>query len=147
VNSCCTVESSKPTPCPQCGTVGPVIGELPVRPHRGESTTGSWQFCPNLECAVVYYLGDETVDDKHVITQVAEKATGKPTPICFCFAHTADDIAKDLRVNDTSTIQASVKDAVANGLCACEHLNPSHNCCLPDIHRSVKAAKAAASAD
>jgi len=115
-------------------------------PHRATPVDGDWQFCPNDDCPVVYYLAEDVVDDQGVITRVANKALDKPTPVCFCFAHTADDIAVDLRTNGSSTIQKSIKDAVANGFCACEHLNPSGRCCLPDVHRAVKAAKESSAA-
>jgi hypothetical protein len=89
----------------------------------------------------VYYLDETTVDTDAVITQVAHKATNRPVPVCFCFAHTADDLVVDAVSHDgTSTIKAVIKQAVADGHCACEHLNPSTKCCLADIHRTLKSA-------
>ena len=78
------------------------------------------------------------MDENEVITKVGSKASAKPTPVCYCFAHTADSLARDLEVNGTSTAKTAVKAAVAEGFCACEHLNPSGACCLPDIHRALK---------
>ncbi len=89
----------------------------------------------------MYYLDKATVDTDAMITQVAHKAIGRPTPVCFCFAHTADDIVADAAAHDgASTIKAEIKQAVADGHCACEHLNPSTKCCLADIHRTLQAA-------
>ena len=68
----------------------------------------------------------------HLRTQVAHKALDKPTPVCS--SHTPDDIDAN---NGTSTIKADVKTAVADGFCACEHLNPSEKCCLAGIHRTI----------
>jgi hypothetical protein len=91
----------------------------------------------------VYYLGEVTVDEDAAIAQVAHKATHRPVPVCFCFAHTADELVADAAANGgTSTIKAAIKQAVADGYCACEHLNPSTKCCLADIHRTLKAAAA-----
>ncbi len=140
MSSCCTKsDPTDPTPCPRCGTTGPVVGERPVLPHRPTAEEGPWQFCPDTACPVVYYLGGDTLVAGDLRTQVDHKALDRPTPVCFCFSHTRDDLAADLRRNGgQGTIKATIKEAVAEGFCACEHLNPSGNCCLADIHRTIK---------
>ena len=86
----------------------------------------------------MFFLDDSVVDQDVVVTRVGLKATDKPIPVCFCFAHTIGDLAADLREHDgRSTIKSAVKAAVAAGHCACEHLNPTGTCCLVDIHRAV----------
>ncbi|RLE19045.1 MAG: hypothetical protein DRJ50_12555 [Actinobacteria bacterium] len=108
-------------------------------PHNPNAQDGAWQYCANTECDVIYYLDADIVDTDNVITQVCDKATDKPTPACFCFAHTPDEIQADFIEHDgVSTIKAEVKAAVADGLCSCEHLNLSGKCCLADIHRTIK---------
>jgi len=147
MSSCCSTDlDADPGPCPQCGEAGPVIGHQPVQPHRPNVKEGSWQHCATLDCPVIYYLEADIVTADQVRTQVAHKALDKPTPICFCFSHTTDDLAADLAANDgVSTIKAAIKVAVAEGFCACEHLNPSQKCCLADIHRALKTIKSATS--
>ncbi len=126
---------------------GPVVGTQPVRPHLANANDGSWQHCPTPDCAVIYYLVNDTVIADDVRTQVGHKASEKPAPICFCFSHTADDLAVDLDANDgVSMIKANIKTAVAEGSCACEHLNVSGKCCLADVHRSLKTITTAATA-
>jgi hypothetical protein len=84
----------------------------------------------------------DVVDESELITQVGGKALAQPIPICFCFADTKADIGLDVAANGgASTIKTAVMTAVAEGLCACEHLNPSGSCCLPDVHRAVKDAQ------
>ena len=135
---CCSTTEATAHPCPQCGHVGPIIGAAPVRPHLPDASDGDWQHCANRRCEVIFHLGTDTVVKDSVRTQVGSKATDSQTPVCFCFAHTADDLAEDLAANDgVSEIKTSVKAAVANGLCACEHLNPSGKCCLGDVHRTL----------
>lgn len=140
MSSCCSINPTADSrPCPQCGVTGPVIGELPVKPHHPDAIDGPWQHCATADCPVIYYLADDAVTENDAITQVAHKALDKPTPVCFCFSHTAHDIAADLEANNgVSTIKAEIKAAVADGFCACEHLNPSTKCCLADIHRTIK---------
>lgn len=126
-------------PCPSCAETGPVVGVAPVRPHRPDAVEGAWQHCQTVGCRVVYHLETTTVDTDAAVTQVGSKATDRPTPVCFCFAHTADDLVADADAHDgVSTIKAAIRQAVADGHCACEHLNPSTKCCLADIHRTLK---------
>ncbi len=147
MTACCRIATATSQPCPVCGTLGPIVGVAPVRPHRPDAADGAWQHCPTAGCRVVYYLDEATVDTDAVITQVAHKATDRPTPVCFCFAHTGDALVADAAEHDgTSTIDAAIKQAVANGHCACEYLNPSTKCCLADIHRALKAAAATVTA-
>lgn len=138
MSKCCSTTGNESQRCPRCGQVGQIVGAPPVRPHLPEARDGAWQYCGTTGCLVVYYLDAELVDQNSVITQVDFKAIDKPTPVCFCFAHTADD----LEVNgDVSAIKAGIKSAVANSECACEYLNPSRKCCLADVHRALKNAK------
>ncbi len=59
--------------------------------------------------------------------------------MCFCFAHTADALREDYAANGgVSEIKVSIKVAVADSHGACAHLNPSGNCCLADVHRTLK---------
>lgn len=139
MSSCCSTDLESAQACPECGTTGPVVGVAPVRPHRMSAADGDWQHCSTESCPVVFHLDADTLTSDDVITQVAHKALDKPQPVCFCFSHTAGELADDLAANDgVSSIKADVKEAVADGLCKCEFLNPSTKCCLADIHRTLK---------
>lgn len=139
-SSCCSTEqTSNARPCPRCGSAAVVVGAEVVRPHRSGATEGYWQHCATRGCPVVYYLGIDTLTSDQLQTQVARKGLDKPTPVCFCFSHTTDDLANDLETHGgASTIKADIKTAVADGFCACENLNPSGQCCLPEIYRVLK---------
>lgn len=140
MTSCCTPGADPTWSCPECGVAGPVVGVAVVRPHRSDAADGPWQHCPTPGCPVVYHLDDHRITDHELIAQVGHKALDRPRPVCFCFAHTAEDVVSDHRAHDgVSTIKAEVKAAVAQGFCACEHLNPGGRCCLPDIHRALRA--------
>ena len=142
MSDCCATVDDASTLCPLSGDPGLEVGATPVRAHRPTAVAGRWRFCPNGACEIVFFLGDDVVEDREVICQVGAKALTKPMPVCFCFAHTADDIRIDVATHDgSSIIKTAVKAAVANGLCACEHLNPSGVCCLPAVHRSVTDAR------
>ncbi len=142
MSECCTPIGEGRATCPRCGVAGLVVGAEPVRAHRPTAADGSWRYCPNAGCEAVFFLGDDVVDDHEVVCQVGAKALAKPIPVCFCFAHTVEEIRADVAGHDgSSTIKKAVKAAVAGGLCACEHLNPSRDCCLPAVHRAVSAAR------
>jgi hypothetical protein len=88
---------------------------------------------------VVFHLDGATVTDDQVIARVGAKAPAAREPVCFCFAHTRDDLQADLSANGgTSAIKETITAAVANGLCACEHLKPVGSCCLPSVHRTIR---------
>lgn len=137
--SCCGPSSSDVQLCGSCGEAGVVVGVDIVRPHRRHAVDGDWQYCRTEQCAVVYFVDGERVNVDSVVTQVGTKATAMPTPVCFCFAHTTEDLAADLAANSgVSEIKVQIKAAVAINGCACAHLNPSGECCLPDVHRALK---------
>lgn len=139
MTDCCTSGGDAGASCPRCGVCGAVVGAAPVRAHRPSAAAGSWRYCANPICDIVFFLDSDVVDDRDVVAQVGDKAHDKPVPVCFCFAHTRADIRFDIAVHaGASAIKTSVKAAVADGLCACEHLNPSGECCLPAVHRAVE---------
>lgn len=142
MTDCCIETEDAAKSCPRCGASGSVVGVAPIRPHRPPATAGSWRYCANSACDAIFFLDTDVVGESEVIAQVGRKALSRPIPVCFCFAHTTADIEVDVAVNDgTSTIKTAVRAAVAQGLCACEHLNPSGECCLPAVHRAVHDAR------
>jgi len=126
--------------CPRCRQAGHVVGVSPVRAHRPEATYGGWQYCTTAGCRVVFYLGRDAIDEDEAATRVGHKASWKSEPVCYCFTHTAFSLALDLDTNGgQSTISRAIRRAGANGLTACEHLNPSGECCLPRIGCTLEA--------
>jgi len=128
--------------CPRCRAQGSIVGVSPARAHRADATVGDWQYCNTSGCQVIFYLGHEAIDEDEVTARVGAKALSKPEPVCYCFAHTVFSLAIDLEINDgASTITRSIRRAVADGLCACEHLNPCRECCLPSVVRTIATIK------
>lgn len=79
--------------------------------------------------------------EDELTARVGAKAQQAPEPVCFCFAHTAQAITADLAANDgVSAIKVSIKQAVADSLCGCDHLNPAGSCCLGAVNRVIKTA-------
>lgn len=140
MSSCCNTDQAVAVACPDCAAVGPVVGVGSVLAHRPSAVEGPWQFCATAGCPVVFHLaGQDRVVESELRTRVAHKALDAPEPVCFCFSHTRADLAADVAVTGgKGTIKASIKRAVADGMCACEHLNPSGGCCVASVHRALK---------
>ena len=87
--------------CPRCGVMGHEVGpetvgamavlELPaaVLAHP------AFRFCETPTCGVVYYTNDAAVDRSSVRVPVHLKDPGLDVPICYCFGHTRNSIAKE----------------------------------------------------
>lgn len=139
MSDCCARDAVDQAACPSCGANGASVGSLPVRSHRPQAPCGDWQHCATPGCTVVFHLADVVIGEHELGTRVGDKGTAKPTPVCYCFGHTAFSLAEDLAANSgVSTANKAVKDAVAAGQCRCEQLNPSGNCCLADMRRTLE---------
>ncbi len=44
--------------------------------------------------------------------------------ICYCFNYTADDLLKDVREHDRSTIMERITEESKQGNCDCKNNNP-----------------------
>jgi hypothetical protein len=89
---------------------------------------------------VGFHLHGDIVTEGQVRTRVGSKAMTAPGSVCFCFGHTAADLADDLVANQGAS---NIKAEVARGSCACEHLNPDGSCCLGAVGRTLKSIPAA----
>ena len=144
MTACCTPSGTTADDCPACRQPGVPVGADPVRAHLPGAQKGRWHHCRSTACPVVFFLGDEQLIDRDVTAQVGTKATSKPTPVCFCFAHTRQGIVDDVAAHDgASSIEAEIRSAVRDGHCSCEHLNPTRRCCLGEVHAIVRAASPA----
>lgn len=141
---CCITDDTSVRVCPACGLPGLTVGTAPVRTHQAWAADGAWCHCPTSGCGVVFHLDGDIVTESQVRSRVGRKAITAPEPVCFCFGHTAADLAEDLATNQgTSTINAAIKAEVARGSCACEHLNPDGSCCLGAVGRILKSVRGA----
>lgn len=75
-------------------------------------------------------------------TPTGLEKTDAPTPICYCFGYTREDIVADVRAHGDTDIQRVITGRVKAGECYCEKANPSGRCCLGDVARAIKAARA-----
>ena len=154
MSDCCsmeTVESCVPptdkgaiSRCTECGSEGHAVERQTILHHLKHNQLDrvnreSYQFCPDPNCAVVYY-GDEgtrfTVTDLREL--VTAKASGEERPICYCFGFTEGDARRQIEHTDHCTIPTRISRLIKAGMCACEVRNPTGVCCAGEVTRIVK---------
>lgn len=109
---------------------------------------GAYRFCPESDCALVYYGGEGagflTSDLREL---VSAKTSGDARPICYCFGFTEGHAREEIESNGGSTIPALISRLIKEGMCACELRNPSGVCCLGQVNETVKRLSAASLED
>jgi hypothetical protein len=144
---CCgriVTEQDRPEACSTCQTTGPAVDELTVKALLTESALrrfepGAYRFCPDAECAVVYFDDAGHVfrkDDVRVLVWQKEPAGNRT--ICYCFGETETDIRTEIVQAGVSHAVQRVREHIVAGRCACEVRNPRGVCCLGDVTDAVK---------
>lgn len=135
--------------CPRCGAFGRVVGDETIlsilKPgHADRLPGGERRFCRTPSCAVLYYGAEGRVVEKSAASvRVGLKETEDPVPLCYCFEFTRAHVRQEVAETGDSTIPDRIDAEIRAGRCACERRNPSGACCLGDVRRAVKEAKAA----
>jgi Zinc binding domain len=157
VGSCCSSDNceksrrvgSKETACPRCGAVGKTVTDETIhailKPADADRLVAvELRFCRTSSCAVLYYGADgRTVEKSASSVRVGWKETEDPIPLCYCFAFTRSDVQREVAQTGDSSIPERIEAEIRSGRCDCERKNPSGACCLSDVRRAVKEAKAA----
>jgi hypothetical protein len=100
---------------------------------------GAYRFCPDAECAVVYFDDAGNVfrkDDLRVPVWQKEPAGNRT--ICYCFGETESGIRAEIRHAGMSHAVQRVREHISAGRCGCEVRNPRGVCCLGDVTEAVK---------
>lgn len=144
--TCCdTPGGASRLPCPACNQVGRKVGPETVlalvRPEHGEKVQAaeSWHFCATPGCPVAWYgAGGTRIDAHEARIRIAGKPPGPPTPLCYCFGHTEEEIAAEVARTGTSTVPDAITAKVQAGECSCETSNPAGRCCLGEVRAAVR---------
>lgn len=157
MSTCCSGEScrttrtgaSGETACPRCGEVGRVVADETLQAilkpgHAGALLAVERRFCRTPSCAVLYYGADGQIVEKGAAAvRVGVKETDDPIPLCYCFGFARADVRREVAETGDSTIPDRIDAEIRAGHCACERKNPSGACCLGEVKKVVKEAKAA----
>lgn len=117
-------------------TVKSLVRKLPLGMPKAQ-----YYFCGASDCDVVYFALDAEAPKfcrEDLLVRVGAKETTDPIPICYCFGFTRLDIWDEIRSTGKSAIAEWIAAEVWADRCACEVKNPSGNCCLGDVRRTVK---------
>ncbi len=116
---------------------------LPSR--QGRITAGPYRYCDAPGCDAVYFAEDGS----HVFTKadlkvrVGAKESDPPRPICYCFNHTYEEIAEQIRRTGASGVPAEIRSRLETEGCDCVHTNPQGSCCLGTVLTAVEEASKA----
>ncbi|OGG54805.1 MAG: hypothetical protein A3F84_21850 [Candidatus Handelsmanbacteria bacterium RIFCSPLOWO2_12_FULL_64_10] len=125
--------------------VGRKAVESLVKPElKAVLTPQPYYFCDALDCDTVYVsaLGDHVITKDMLTVRVGIKETEDPIPLCYCFGYERKDVFDDIRLKGDTDIQKVITQRVRAGECRCEETNPSGGCCLGNISRAIKQARA-----
>jgi len=136
---------TRPESCVRCKAKGRAVSRktvlLMLKPDLLEhATTGSYSFCAEPDCPVVYFdeAGDRhfTVEDLRV--RVGPKAKDDPIPLCYCFGFDESHIREEIAQSGRTSIPERISKLIREGLCACDTCNPAGACCLGEVNKAVK---------
>jgi hypothetical protein len=100
-------------------------------------------FCSTASCDVVYFsLSAQIYKKADVRVRIGLKETEDPVPICYCFEFTEQMIVEEVDRTGTTLIPERIRQEVQADNCECETKNPQGTCCLGNVSRFFKKAKA-----
>ena len=149
MNAATSQRASAPS-CPSSGTPGKAVEHITLRSLvapalQGLIHEGHWFYCSEPSCPVVYFDGGAATINKESLTvRVGTKERASPRPICYCFGHTVEDIEADVEHSGSSPIPDSITEKCRKGLHRCEETNPQGSCCLGNVRKVLKEARAQA---
>ena len=153
MHDCCSSDGCSTAPvehgvCRHCGRAGhPVergtVDALLKGEARDRLQPVVYDFDSNPTCPVVYFsnASDSYFGKEDLNVRVGIKEDSDPIPVCYCFGHTRHSIETEIVDTGESTVFDSVRAKVRAGECECEIRNPSGNCCLGEITRTVRTVK------
>lgn len=146
---CVVPHTGNPPTCPMNGQVTKPVGrktvESLIKPElKAVLTPQPYYFCDAPDCDTVYVstLGDHVITTDMLTVRVGIKETEDPIPLCYCFGYDRKDVFDDIRLRDDTDIQKIITQRVKAGECRCEETNPSGGCCLGNVSRAIKQARA-----
>lgn len=150
MSQCCVTSHTGASPvCPMNGKptkpVGPNTVEGLIKPEiKAELLPQSYYFCPAPDCDTVYVsaCGDHLITKDMLTVRVGIKETEDPIPLCYCFDYERADVWEDIRRKHDTEIEQIIRQRVKAGECRCEEANPSGGCCLGEVAKAIKLAKA-----
>jgi hypothetical protein len=131
--------------CPSCGAAGRQVKAETVRSlmrkeRLGDITEDGYFFCGTPECETVYFTEDgRTFLKADLSVRVGIKETSAPRPICYCFGHSMEGIAEEIRLTGKSEAAQDIRARMKEEGCSCATKNPQGSCCLKTVEDYIAA--------
>jgi hypothetical protein len=150
MSQCCVTSPTGAAPCcPMNGKpTKPVLRttvEGLLKPEfKADVLPQSYYFCNAPDCDTVYVSEgeDHLVTKDMLIVRVGIKETEDPIPLCYCFDYLRENVREDIRLKNDTDIETIIRQRVKAKECWCEEANPSGTCCLGEVVKAIKLAKA-----
>jgi hypothetical protein len=133
-----------PATCPVNGMKGKIVKTITLKALLNPKALATLEpseqqhFCPDPECPVVYFGLSQTYRREDLKVTVFQKDSGADVPVCYCFAHTRQDLEQATRSGTAAHIPHSIRDHIQAGRCGCEVNNPQGSCCLGNVTKTLK---------
>ncbi len=142
---CCNhtdeAERLKKKTCPNCGSSCLSVPAATVAKHikkpwlqKPQFFQQSWYFCRHRRCETIYFSHhNRQISQIELRTPIAIKATDKSPDalLCFCYGIKIQDFQSKPQL-----LRQFIIEQTQSGNCACEHFNPSGQCCLKELDTS-----------
>ena len=104
----------------------------------------AYGLCESPDCEVVYVsaAGDHLIAKDQLVVRVGFKERDDPIPLCYCFGVDRAAIRAEVRDGGDTDAQRDITAHMRAGECRCEETNPSGGCCLGDVARGIREARA-----
>ncbi len=146
---CCVPHTGDAPICPTNGKSTKPVGrktvENLIKPEvQPDLLPQPYYFCHDPDCDTVYVSarGEHLIAKDMLTVRVGIKETEDPIPLCYCFDYERADVWNDIRQRNDTDIERIIRQRVKAGECRCEELNPSGNCCLGEVAKAIKHARA-----
>lgn len=138
-DSCCSTPAPRKANCPGCQHESQPVEHLTLMhqlkaPLNQQLTEGTFYFCDDNSCDVVYFNSD---DMSYRLTdlrqEVGQKSSASDRMLCYCFDIRSDRVTSEIAQHGHSPSKEFVVKMTKNKQCACDIRNPSGRCCLKDF--------------
>jgi len=143
-SDCCSSKFFTQNTCPICNNkakdVSPITLSHIIRKdyQKQISSLKGFYYCKTIDCEVVYFKGNELINQDKLIKEVGLKIWASVSTICYCFNWTKEKMEEEFSTFGETNAIKDISSKMTTDKCACEVNNPSGTCCLKDVKQTIK---------
>jgi len=125
-------------------TVSVFVKDPALYLHPEMLPAGGFSMCETKSCDVVYFNSHDgfSIRKSELRTRVWQKEDDPAVPACYCFNNSVNSIRAEIEQRGTTDVLSRISAEVKAGNCRCEVTNPQGSCCLGNVAKAIKVAKA-----